>query len=50
MKKQSSRIASTMTHAKLLAVALLPLLTEAMMHHPGMYGGYGNHNESSSSS
>ena len=35
-----------MTHVKLLAVALLPLLTEAFMHHPGMYGGYGHNDQS----
>ena len=28
----------------LLIVALLPLITEAFIGHPGMYGGYGNNN------
>ena len=31
----------------LLVIVLLPLLTEAFIHHPGMYGGHNSNSESS---
>ena len=37
-------MAKTSTSLILLAAALLPLISEAFMHHPGMYGSYGNYN------
>ena len=41
---------SARVHLTLVAVALLPLLSEAFMHTPGMYGGHNNSNNESTTS